>query len=378
MEINTDLGKIFCKYNKEDDRFDSLRVLDIDSKEETATLVHLDNDMHMVYKDDDKSILYTEILNAKEYNDFKKDRILLKSEGIISKTDIIALRREDGTDLEDVLLMFFANNKITRIPDIEAPYVVARQGINNIFAAMAGQSDQIGMSVSLETLPPDYALIDFMTNDGVLNTRLTHIYKTDTVKEICTILMNRDSEKTKNTFKRFYDNRIRFLKNTVPDFNYEPKDKDHDCIDGHCTDIETFMEESDFINDVYSTIGIIRISDKAFQENVPLDNDDKLLLATICGGIRIKKAVPLAFAYDINLEAIKVKYILALDSNNKLWIIYYLEDNELSVDELYNLTEERTKLLQERMINCIKAYDMSKNENTIKDNNIDISNIKPI
>ena len=372
MEITTDLGKIYCKYNQENDDFDKIRLIDVDPETGDHIFVKLDSDSHMMYENED-----TIVMEPEDYNDIKKSWILLRSEGIISKSDIIAFKREDGTDLEDVLLMYFPKNKVTKVPDIQAPYVIARQGINNIFAEMAGQHDQLGLSVSLETLPLNFALIDFMSNDGVLGTRLMHVYKTDTSKEINTILMESDYQKTEATFQRFYNNRIIFLKNTRPDFDYTPKD--HDCIDGHCSDLETFIEESDFINDVYSTMGIIRI-DKEFKENEPLDDDDRLLIATICGGIRIKKAVPLAFAYDINMEAIKMKYVLVLDSNNKLWIVYYLEADDIPVEELYNLTEERTKLLQERMLKCVKAYDMSieNKEAQSSDNNvIDISSIKP-
>ena len=369
MEIKTDLGKIYCKYNEEIDDFDKIRLIDIDPETGDHTFMRLDKDSHILNTEADIMIMEPE-----DYDDIKKNWVLLRSEGIISKTDIIAMKREDGSDLEDVLLMYFANNKITKVPDIQAPYIVARQGINNIFAEMAGQHDQIGMSVSLETLPPNYALIDFMSNEGTLSTRLIHVYKTDTAKEINMVLMSSDQENTEKIFQRFYNNRIRFLKNTRPNFDYIPKD--HDCIDGHCSDLETFLEESDFMNDIYSTMGIIRI-DKEFKQDEPLDDDDRLLIATICGGIRIKKAVPLAFAYDINMEAIKMKYVLVLDSKNKLWIVYYIEANEVPVEELYNLTEERTKLLQERMLKCIKTYDISTKAEAQTDNIIDISNIKP-
>lgn len=354
--IKTELGKIYCKYNPDTDDFDMIRLTEVKKyPEENNKILYffseLDSDYHIKKpKENENQRSYSE----DEYNQIKSSWVLLKSEGIASLTNIIAMRRDDGSDLRDILMMFFPCNKVTKEPDINNPYVVARQGINNIFAELVGYNDIVGMSVSLETLPPDWALIDFMTNDGTLSTSLTHVYKTDTATDLSYLLNNEESNEI---FKEFFDKHIHYLENTRPGYKYEKKD--HDCLDGYCTDLFTFINESDFMNDIYSTIGILR-TDIIYGDNRELDDDERLFLSTQCGGIRIKKAASIKFAYDVNLEMIKMKYMLVLDSAQRLFIVWYTESSdEIPAEELYNLTEERTKLLQERMMKIIATYSES-------------------
>ena len=94
--------------------------------------------------------------------------------------------------------------------------------------------------------------------------------------------------------------------------------------------------------------------------STPRDLDQKLLCAMLLGGVRIDNAVPLMFDYTINMNAIKMKYFLAEDSNNILWIVPYTESpDEVDPKVLYDLTEERTTTIQNRLANVIRAYDES-------------------
>ena len=94
--------------------------------------------------------------------------------------------------------------------------------------------------------------------------------------------------------------------------------------------------------------------------STPLDTDQKLLCAMLLGGVRIDKAVPLMFDYSINMDAIKMKYFLAEDTNNILWIVPYTESPaEVDPQVLYDLTEERTTTIQNRLAKVVRAYDES-------------------
>jgi len=345
--ISTEIGKIYCKYIEEKDDFDKVRLDKVDTSEEKNkyTISILDDN----YKSSEKKELSEE-----EFNEIKKTYTLLKSDGIISCTNIVAATMNNGTEVKDVLLIYYPNNKITGEPDIYNPYVVARQGINNIFAEIAGVHGEVGLSVSLDTLPTDYALIDFMANDAVLSSHLTHVYKVDTPD---TISERIDNEETSKILKDLFEHQVNFNKNTIVDYEYE--EKENDCLSGYCNSVNRLIRETGFYEDVMNCIGIILV-DFDMKYNTPLDLDDKLFISTLCGGIKIDKMVPIQFDYDIDMSSIRMKYILAKDSKDILWILPYTESpDEIDATSLYNLTEERTKQIQERLKKCVRAYDES-------------------
>lgn len=344
--IETDIGRIFCKYNKQTDDFDKMRLTKImkkDSGESSYIMVELDEACHMTSR--------TYIFDESKFKKMKKESTVLASEGIISVTNIVALEN-DVHQIEDVLAIYFPNNKATRVPDAAQPYIVARQGINNIFAAMAGE-ERVGMSVSLETLPDGYTLADFMGNTRVLGSYLTHVYRTDNAEQIAKLTDNKDSDAILgDLFQHEYD----YMKNTDPNFE-DFKIEKSSCLKGYCIDIATFLEESDFMNELFNKMNIIRV-DFPMGTGTELDLDQKALCSVLLGGVRINKSVPVMFDYSINMAAVKMKYFLAEDSNNTLFIVPYTESPaEVDPKVLYDLTEERTNTLQERLIKVVRAYD---------------------
>ena len=149
------------------------------------------------------------------------------------------------------------------------------------------------------------------------------------------------------------------MQNTKPEYIYE--EKLDDCIDGYCNTLTRFIVESDFLNDIRLKMGIIKV-DFEMETNKPLNEDDKLIIMTLYGGIHIDKAIPLKFDYDIDMKCIKMKYIMAYDKKNELFIIPYTESkNEINANEIYKLTEKRTNQIQQRLASIVKAYDNSKN-----------------
>lgn len=344
--IETDIGRIFCKYNKQTDDFDKMRLTKIMKKDSGAVsyiMVELDEACHMTSR--------TYIFDEAKFKKMKKESTVLASEGIISMTNIVALEN-DVRQIKDVLVIYFPNNKATRVPDAAQPYIVARQGINNIFATMAGE-ERVGMSVSLETLPDGYTLTDFMENIRVLSSYLTHVYRTDNAEQITKLTENQD---TTEILKDLYEHEFNYLKNTDPNFNVDEADKVH-CLKGYCTNVQNFLEESDFMNELFNKMNIIRV-DFPMETGTELDIDQKAMCSILLGGVRINKSVPVMFDYSINMAAVKMKYFLAEDSNNTLFIVPYTESPaEVDPKVLYDLTEERTNTLQERLIKVVRAYD---------------------
>lgn len=350
-KFDTDIGKIYCSYNEDTDNYIMLRVIDIydDNGIKKVKLCRIGPESNFKI-DFDNDKFFVEM----EFNEFetkiKKDWTLLKSCGMISVTNIVAIN-DPVSPIKDVILIYFPNNKASLVPDPRQPFAIARQGINNIFADMAG-IDTVGLSVSIDTLPAGYSLSDFMHNESTLSSKLTHAYMIDTCKSIGILLKNDESDKILDDM---YHHALRFKKNTIDNYE-EPNDF---IIDGYCKYFTDMIENTGFIDEVYNHIGVVKM-DKPIKEE-PIGEEDKLFLSILCGGIKINKCVPLKFNFDININLIKMKYLMVMDSDGALWICPYTEfPDEISVDEVYKLTDERTTKIQDRLISCVKAYDQSK------------------
>lgn len=353
--ISTELGKIFARYNKDNDDFDKFRV--ISTADGKFVVGALDSNYNI---SDENVTVYSE----SEYKDFKLDSTELMSEGIVSITRIVAAKNENGTNIKDIALIYFPNDEDTQVPDINKPYIVARQALNNIFADLSGQEGYAGVSVSFDTLPIGYTLGDFMDSIEALGSVLMHVYKIDTPDSINFILNDGDVEEI---FTELYNKILWRCQNTgriAEDYEIP----ENDCIDGYCNSLLRFLKESGFYEDLLFKMSIVPI-DKELTEKVPLDVDDKLLLATLCGGgIKIDRAVPLKFDYDIDLKSIKMNYLLTrnIDGTGNVYIVpYTVSPEEIDAEALYKLNEERTTQLQNRLISIVKAYDNANGNESI-------------
>lgn len=356
--IETDVGRIFCKYNPETDDFDKIRLMSVgrsnDTDEKIYVMAELDEHCHTIPSTDDDAIK-CKMMTQDQFDEIKKEYTILSSEGIMAITNIVAAKAYNDKEIRDVLAIFYPNNKMTKVPDAAQPYIVARQGVQNIFSLDTQDS---GTSVSLETLPDGYTLADFMSNLSVINSHLTHVYKTDTARELELVLENKD---TTDILKDLFSHR--YVKSCSMDEKYEKYEITKDSIlSGYCRRIKTFLQSTDFMYDLYTKMNIITV-DFAMEADTPLDIDQKLLCASLLGGERISKAVPLMFDYTINMAAIKMKYFLAIDTNDILWIVPYTKSpDEIDPKVLYDLTEERTITLQNRLKKVVRAYDKSVEE----------------
>ena len=358
MNFNTDVGRIFCKYNKDRDDFDKVRLLRITSDnghddEKMYIMAELEDEYPTChFKMNEDGSVKSNMITEDEFISIKKEYTALTSEGIMAISNIVSVENETNK-IEDVLAIFYPNHKISGVPDVTQPYIVARQGIDNIFSMdMFGD---VGMSVSLDTVPVGYSLYDFMVNTSVTNSILGHVYKTDNAEQLEILFQN---EKTCSILEELFMKQYNFRLHTARNFEPFKPNKDS-MMNGYCMSIKNFLESTGFMDDLFEKIGIIRV-DFPMEYSTPLDLDQKLLCAMLLGGVRIDNAVPLMFDYTINMNAIKMKYFLAEDSNNILWIVPYTESpDEVDPKVLYDLTEERTTTIQNRLANVIRAYDES-------------------
>lgn len=338
--VSTELGKIYCKYDDANDKYDVKRVIKIDKETKLITLCDCDEEYNLTNE--------TKQYNEEEYSELRRTWIELKSDGIISKSNVLVIDKDEfNATVNDVILMFFPNNKVTGVPSIDEYKVVARQAINNIYADMSGTHDTVGVSVNINNIPAGFALSDFIENKKVYNTTLTHFYKIDDYKTVARLL---DDTQTKSILGALFNQRIEYLKNTDPIFSRNPKKvtKD-DCIDGYCNSLERFIKETGFINDIKDILGIMKV-DFTIHENTPLMDNDKILLSVLYGGIKIEKTYPLKFDYYIDLDTIKMKYVMVEDNTDTLFVIGYTEyPDDVDVTELYSNMQERLDAIYGRL-----------------------------
>ena len=358
--FNTDVGRIFCQYDKETDDFDKLRLIKVDTSnghndEKIYIMAELDDACHIKHLEDGS--IDAKMLTQEQFTLLKHDYTALSSEGIMSITNIVAAENESH-DIRDVLAIFFPNNRMTKVPDAAQPYIVARQGANNIFSMNC--FGDVGLSLSLDSIPEGYTLTDLMENIRVIGSYLTHVYKTDNSTELDIILSN---DTTTEILHDLFDHQYNFYKNTRRNFNEEVTDDS--VLNGYCRTIKKFLESTDFMGDLFNKMNIIRV-DFPMAYSTELDIDQRLMCSMLLGGAKIAKAVPLMFDYSINMTAIKMKYFLAEDSNDILWIVPYTESPaEVDPKVLYDLTEERTTTIQNRLAKVIRAYDQSAAKETL-------------
>ena len=355
--INTELGKVYCKWSNVVDDFVAFRVIDVFTRDNQTmykicnlTLDDIGQCQSFSARSGFDKCIYTE----SQYREMKAEKglNLLKSEGIISLSNLVLSKIPNTPEIRDIAAIFFSNTKETGYPDLERPYVIARQTFDNIYS----ETRKSGLSVNINSLPNGYNMSHFLFNESVISSRLCHVYKTDSVSSLSELLYNDESDKI---LKDLFDRRYQYMLNTERTFAEEVKYKkksELSPLDGYNWTLKEFLSNTGFIDDVYNTIGITRV-DFEIKDQTPLNVDDIRLLSLLHGGVRICKALPLRFGYDIDLEIVKMPYFLVLDSNEVLWIVPYTRyPDEISATEIYKANNDITSQLHERLQKCVKAY----------------------
>ena len=88
--FNTDVGRIFCQYDKETDDFDKLRLIKVDKSndEKIYIMAELDDACHIKHLEDGS--IDAKMLTQEQFTLLKHDYTALSSEGIMSITNIVA------------------------------------------------------------------------------------------------------------------------------------------------------------------------------------------------------------------------------------------------------------------------------------------------
>ena len=251
---------------------------------------------------------------------------------------------EAGRPINDVILMYFIEGFCE--DSVGDPDVYLRQSMDSLYVP-----GTVGISnLKSEITDAGYKVEDLMYCNKVLgDSYACNVYRTDTVDELNIILNNK---RTRMTLEDLYDHA------GYMDYNTDPKSagiSDEEVYyKGYCKNLITLLDRSGFINDIYSSMGMTEV-DFVIKEGVDtITGDDKILLSLLYGGIRINKTFATKWDYTQDLEEVKTKYMLVVDSDKKVYIVGYTESEEEWSTEL---KAQQLEHLSERLMHCAKVYD---------------------
>lgn len=225
------------------------------------------------------------------YIDIHIDKwVALNPDGLITIATVLL----DQSDLRDVIVSLFKNGKK---PDPMNPDVLCRQCVQDIFAALDGNTNKFGISISQITTPNDIPLEKFMAFKKHTAFYTIMVYNTDTLDEILKILRVKRPDT--------------YLRNNAPIMQHYFKN-----YSGVCTNLRELLESNEFMRDFHSAFGIIEVPFSLKDpELVP-----KSALAKIVAG-ELHKTPDRVYVtkYDksVDLNQIKRPYILATADSSK-------------------------------------------------------------
>ena len=284
----------------------------------------------------------------------------LSSDGIlfIGHASITAANQK----LNDIICVYFD-------ADSNEPKVIARQSLLDIYAAMLNSnSSKVGFSVTKESCPSGYSMNSFMIASDIDHGFFMSIYKTDT-SELIKKLYEFSSrwsfnnvgwiKSLKDIDKIFSDlrlSRLEYNKRNVKGFKYRYYEHNKLPVDGFCSNLKIFADSVGLFDDIHNVMGICTV-DFPLENDKVLNKEEIQMISLLYGGVRINKTVVLKYSFDIDLDAIKMKYFLIMDSKDELYIVGYTSDeSEVPVAELEEI-EKNEVAIRERLKQAVRAFD---------------------
>ena len=331
------VGNIFAKYG-EDNKLDAFRIIQVNENSKIR-VTKLDENFHIVDKNTVKDTNAIDLGKYIKTNGYKK----IIPEGTVTLSNIESFINEAGRPINDVILMYFIEGFCE--DSVGDPDVYLRQSMDSLYIP-----GTVGISnLKSEINDAGYKVEDLMYCNKVLgDSYACNVYRTDTVDELNIILNNK---RTKMTLEDLYDHA------GYMDYNTDPKSAgicdEEVYYKGYCKNLITLLDRSGFINDIYSSMGMTEV-DFVIKEGVDtITGDDKILLSLLYGGIRINKTFATKWDYTQDLEEVKTKYMLVVDSDKKVYIVGYTESEEEWSTEL---KAQQLEHLSERLMRCAKVY----------------------
>ena len=361
-KLNIRKGLIFWKWETDTDTYTLKRIAKVsktDKEDEYEyTFANVDEKYHLVRDNDDNVI--TETLSNDEYFKMFDQYSSLISQGYLSISNAIIGNMENGKSINDVIMMLFLNSdEASRNGTVfRDPAMVARQAIANISKSTEDITNlkEVGVSLTKLTCPENYSLKDISGCDRILQTNIFNIYRTDNAKDILYLLENNENVDTNSVFKDLYDHAVLTEKRN----GFIKDDFNEDSINGYCKNLKVFFEKNNIFIDILSCLGVSKF-DVDLSDKKSLNNDDKLTLSVMYGGIRIHRTFIMRYSFEIEMNRIKMKYMLVLDSTDTLYIIAYTEDpSQILKGEYAYISKKNEEMVRHRLREIVDAC--SKND----------------
>lgn len=312
---------------------------------------------YKMYKiNEDESVDMIRIIRVSEYNNMITYKDL--NTGIETKTNIKSLA--GFTPLEPIGVISFAEvgindkdghlNKDVIVSayrlldlkmDINSPYCICRQSVNDFFASvMYPDKGIVGVSVTRENCPVeiDYRLM--VSASTLFNYEMVHIYYEDVIDDILECV---------NTKK--YDSVLAGLqKQYIEDAGLLNRDNKAS-INGWCNSLKSLLVDNDFINDIDEMRDIQGVDFNIADHLV--DNDtttpskgfdkDTLEFFRVTFKVPVVSTVVIPYKHDIDLaEFNNTNYIKMRDNTDTLYIVVYKNRGQYLEKELEDWNNKKS------------------------------------
>lgn len=292
------------------------------------------------------SVLFTKgenIGNQKKISidDLRSEYTKLKEDGFITFTIV------DVNGTHDVMVT------LNRMSDYEenmsgTPYCVCRQCLVDLFAKQLtpGNIDYVGMSVSTDTCPGDVDYNNFLVCDKMIYSEVISYYIGDKLEDV----VRRINAKIFNdTLYNLHDSHCKYLAGNSK-FKYLTL-RDKPVVDGYCKDIYTLLKINNFEYDIFAGFGIIPM-DLSAKEIYLEDANEQWCLTPYCRDIlsklilmNIDKSIVVPYEKDIDLEAIKRRYMLISDNKENVYVVAFTTNGRIYSDILNVESKENVEKL---------------------------------
>lgn len=328
--IFKELGNIYFRYEQNSDKPEVIRIIGIQNSETVKCKI-----------DDGTGRTFKEKLTV-----IKSNYTPLLSDGLLT-FNIVTLG-----NINDVIIAMYRREDIDQDKEACKPYVVCRQSITDVFYNLLKSdpdAELVGLSVSRKTCPVELEFDMLVTCDSVEHTIAVNIYNTDTLQSILEMIDNKPFDKV---LRKLLDDRHEFLLRTVP---FTPPVLTKNELDGYCDNLSGLLISNNFMYDVYTTLNIIplNIEINIIDNRGHLDPIQERQLSNTFK-INITNTVAVRYYYDIDLEAIKMNYMLLLDSKDILYVVAYTVDGEY-IEEDLSIVDASSHL--NRVANILSYYD---------------------
>ena len=317
------LGYKFFK-EVEEDKFDVIRITKIHSM--------LENKINIQNEDTEEVRRNIDINTITDYTP-------LEPYGVVCFS-IVRSKDESSPNgyMEDVIVSLY------KLLDLKlgnnTPYAICRQGVTDFFHTMIASENvpfMAGVSVSIDTCPPNVPYQELTACDEVVDMKMVHFYRDDTLDDILNCIpLSRYDKVLETLYRQHCDT----LVSSIVTFGKESHM-------GWCKNLKRLLIENNFMADFNTMCSITQVDFDLSDYIIENENGDSLsrdveVFLSKAFQVNIDHTMVIKYDYDIDLADFNhSNYILLKDKTNTLYIIVYMTDGKFFEKEL---EEEAMKL----------------------------------